>query len=234
MASHYAPRKARFGPLKKIVLGILQFVLGLAVLLAALWGILALIAKHQSFVESYYQVQSDKLTSNVRVVQLSDLHLHEFGDHNAELIERITALKPDIIAITGDMNDKLVDDYSVVTDLCTELVKIAPVYYVPGNHEWPKIVFHNSPIWTDLEAIGVHFLADETETLEVHGNTSPSAAWPKHPLPTSGTPAHISKVLSSWMPSSCCWSTTRNIFWRTASSLTCRSIWRSAATPTAG
>ena len=42
---------------------------------------------------------------------------------------------PNIIAITGDMNDKLVDDYSVVTDLCTELVKIAPVYYVPGNHE---------------------------------------------------------------------------------------------------
>ncbi len=69
------------------------------------------------------------------------------------------------------MNDKLVDDYSVVTDLCKELVKIAPVYYVPGNHEWPKIVFHNSPIGTDLEAIGVHFLADETETLEVNGNT---------------------------------------------------------------
>ena len=168
MASHYAPRKARFGPLKKIVLGILQFVLGLAVLL---WGIFALIAKHQSFVESYYQVQSDKLTSNVRVVQLSDLHLHEFGDHNADLIERITALKPDIIAITGDMNDKLVDDYSVVTDLCEELVKIAPVYYVPGNHEWPKIVFDHSPIREDLEAIGVHFLADETETLEVNGNT---------------------------------------------------------------
>ncbi len=145
--------------------------LGLAVLLAALWGIFTLIAKHQSFVESHDQVQSDKLTSNVRVVQLSDLHLHEFGDHNADLIERITALKPDIIAITGDMNDKLVDDYSVVTDLCTELVKIAPVYYVPGNHEWPKIVFHNSPIGTDLEAIGVHFLADETETLEVNGNT---------------------------------------------------------------
>ena len=89
----------------------------------------------------------------------------------SDLIERITALKPDIIAITGDMNDKLVDDYSVVTDLCKELVKIAPVYYVPGNHEWPKIVFHNSPIGTDLEAIGVHFLADETETLEVNGNT---------------------------------------------------------------
>lgn len=171
MASQTEPRKARFGLLKKIVLGILRFVLGLAVLLAALWGIFTLIAKHQSFVESYYQVQSDNLTSNVRVVQLSDLHLREFGDHNAELIERITALKPDIIAITGDMNDKLVDDYSVVTDLCAELVKIAPVYYVPGNHEWPKIVFDHSPIREDLEAVGVHFLADKTETLEVNGNT---------------------------------------------------------------
>ena len=233
MASHYAPRKARFGPLKKIVLGILQFVLGLAVLLAALWGIFTLIAKHQSFVESYYQVQSDKLTSNVRVVQLSDLNLHEFGDHNAELIERITALKPDIIAITGDMNDKLVDDYSVVTDLCAELVKIAPVYYVPGNHEWPKIVFHNSPIGTDLEAIGVHFLADETETLEVNGNTIAIGG-------VAEAPASYERYASAYfesfeqLPSSCCWSTTRNIFWRMASSLTCRSIWRSAATPTAG
>ena len=171
MASQSEPRKARFGLLKKIVLSILRFVLGLAVLLAALWGIFTLIADHQSFVESYYQVQSDKLTSNVRVVQLSDLHLREFGDHNAELIERITALKPDIIAITGDMNDKLVDDYSVVTDLCAALVKIAPVYYVPGNHEWPKIVFDHSPIREDLEAVGVHFLADKTETLEVNGNT---------------------------------------------------------------
>ena len=171
MASQSEPRKARFGLLKKIVLSILRFVLGLAMLLAALWGIFTLIAKHQSFVESYYQVQSDKLTSNVRVVQLSDLHLREFGDHNSELIERITTLKPDIIAITGDMNDKLVDDYSVVTDLCEELVKIAPVYYVPGNHEWPKIVFDHSPIREDLEAVGVHFLADKTETLEVNGNT---------------------------------------------------------------
>ena len=69
------------------------------------------------------------------------------------------------------MNDKLVDDYSVVTDLCAALVKIAPVYYVPGNHEWPKIVFDHSPIREDLEAVGVHFLADKTETLEVNGNT---------------------------------------------------------------
>ena len=49
MAAHYAPRKARFGLLKKIVLRILQLVLGLVVLLAALWGIFTIIAKNQSF-----------------------------------------------------------------------------------------------------------------------------------------------------------------------------------------
>ena len=75
--------------------------------------------------ESYYKVQSDKLTSHLRIVQLSDLHLREFGENNCDLVARIRALKPDIIAITGDMNDKKSDDTHVVTDLCAQLVEIA-------------------------------------------------------------------------------------------------------------
>lgn len=171
MAEKYTIAPARRGLAKKIVFHILKVLVGLALLLAAVWGGFTLSAKGQSFTESFYQVKSDKLTSNVRIVQLSDLHLREFGENNSELVAQITALQPDIIAITGDMTDKLVDDYSVVTDLCAQLVEIAPVYYVPGNHEWGKIVFDHSAIRSDLEALGVHFLADKTETLEVNGNT---------------------------------------------------------------
>jgi len=40
----------------------------------------------QDFVESYYKVQSDKLTSHLRIVQLSDLHLREFGENNCDLV----------------------------------------------------------------------------------------------------------------------------------------------------
>ncbi len=164
-------KKGRPHLLVRLFLHFLKVLLGLAVLLAALWGFFTYTDSKQSFTESYYQIQSDKLTSNMRIIQLSDLHLRQFGENNAELIQRITALKPDIIVITGDMNDKQVEDYTVVTDLCAALTEIAPVYYVPGNHEWPKIVFENSTIRTDLEAVGVHFLADETETLEVNGDS---------------------------------------------------------------
>ena len=131
---------------KKVLLHVLTVLL----LIAGVCGYFLFLYPHeQDFVESYYKVQSDKLTSHLRIVQLSDLHLREFGENNCDLVARIRALKPDIIAITGDMNDKESDDTRVVTDLCAQLVEIAPVYYVPGNHEWPKIVFEGSTLVSD-------------------------------------------------------------------------------------
>ena len=141
---------------------VLLYVLTVLLVMAGVCGYFLFLYPHeQDFVESYYKVQSDKLTNHLRIVQLSDLHLREFGENNCDLVARIRALKPDIIAITGDMNDKKSDDTHVVTDLCAQLVEIAPVYYVPGNHEWPKIVFEGSTLASDLEALGVHFLADK-------------------------------------------------------------------------
>lgn len=51
---------------------------------------------------TFYHVESDKILNGFRVVQLSDLHLKEFGEKNQELVERVRRLKPDIIAVTGD------------------------------------------------------------------------------------------------------------------------------------
>ena len=151
---------------------VLLYVLTVLLVMAGVCGYFLFLYPHeQDFVESYYKVQSDKLTSHLRIVQLSDLHLREFGENNCDLVARIRALKPDIIAITGDMNDKKSDDTHVVTDLCAQLVEIAPVYYVPGNHEWPKIVFEGSTLASDLEALGVHFLADKYETVTIGSNT---------------------------------------------------------------
>lgn len=166
-----ATPKRHTNPFKKAFVRSFQIVFVLLLLLAALWAFFYFQAKNQDFTESYYQLRSDKLTSSIRVIQLSDLHLREFGENNSELIRRITELAPDIIAVTGDMTDKEVEDYHIVIDLCAELVKIAPVYYVPGNHEWPKIVFDDSQIANELTALGVHFLADKTEIAQVNGNT---------------------------------------------------------------
>ncbi len=155
-----------FGKGKRKKWRILLCALTLVFVCAALW----LTGRQQDFVETFYQVRSEKLTDHVRVVLLSDLHLREFGEKNEDLINRTKALKPDLIAIVGDMNKKDNPDYHVVTELCEALVEIAPVYYAVGNHEWPQMVFNESNLKQDLIDTGVHLLTDTEETIEVNGN----------------------------------------------------------------
>ena len=72
-----------------------------------------------------------------RVVVLSDLHGAAFGEGNAELLKKTAEAAPDIITVVGDLEDQFRGHDPVwVENLAQELVKIAPVYYVTGNHEW--------------------------------------------------------------------------------------------------
>ncbi len=155
-------KKKRWKVVVLILLCLLSFAAGIV-----LW----LMQREEDFVESFYQIQSEKLTDNIRVVLLSDLHLREFGEKNCELIGRIEALKPDLIAIAGDMNLQEQFEHHVVTELCEALVELAPVYYVPGNHELGQIVFHESTIEENLVNAGVHLLVNQQETIELKGNT---------------------------------------------------------------
>ncbi len=43
----------------------------------------------------------------VRIVQLSDLHLHGMGRIEESLIEKVNALKPDVILMSGDVVDRV-------------------------------------------------------------------------------------------------------------------------------
>ena len=49
------------------------------------------------------EILTEKITRDCRMVFLSDLHDHEFGDHNERLIEAIDGVKPDVVLIGGDM-----------------------------------------------------------------------------------------------------------------------------------
>ena len=123
------------------------------------------------FETTFYQVRSDQLSENVRVVQLSDLHLNQFGDNNSQLVERIRTLEPDLIAITGDMTMAKDTNLSPVVELCRQLGEIAPVYYAWGNHEYGDIMNGvNTTLPDQLEAVGVHILDYQSELVEINGN----------------------------------------------------------------
>lgn len=85
-----------------------------------------------------YEITSDRIPeafSGFRIAQVSDLHNAEFGENNSILIELLARTDPDIIVLTGDLIDSRHTDIEIALDFAQQAIKIAPVYYVSGNHE---------------------------------------------------------------------------------------------------
>lgn len=117
---------------KKLSVVLLTFVTFITVLvLWILWGNTALEL-------NTYTVKTDKIPEDFnafRIAQVSDLHNTEIGEGNKKLLSLIEEAKPDIIAITGDLIDSRKTDIDLAVDFAEKAAKIAPCYYVTGNHE---------------------------------------------------------------------------------------------------
>lgn len=101
-----------------------------------------------------------------RVAVLADLHGRQFDRESQRLLRQVAETEPDIIAICGDLFDAETDR-TILEPLARGLVKIAPVYYVTGNHEWtcPDL----PALLERLEDWGVTVLANEYRVLERAG-----------------------------------------------------------------
>ena len=87
---------------------------------------------------THYTVTQDTLPpafNGFRIAVVSDLHNTLFGKGNRRLISPLEEAAPDLIAVTGDMVDKVRTDISVAAAVAEQLRAIAPVCYVTGNHE---------------------------------------------------------------------------------------------------
>ena len=104
-----------------------------------------------------------------RIAQVSDLHNAEFGDRNQRLLEMLREAEPDMIAITGDLIDSRKTNIAVALAFAEDAVKIAPCYYVSGNHE--ARVSEYQDLKTGLEAAGVTVLDDARVKIEVSGES---------------------------------------------------------------
>ena len=103
-----------------------------------------------------------------RIVQISDLHNASFGEENGQLLSSLEASHPDISAITGDLVDSRRPDEVAALAFVEEAAKVAPVYYVPGNHEAHRSY---SVLAEKLTAVGVTVLENEICVLEKEGQT---------------------------------------------------------------
>lgn len=114
-------------------------------------------------------IESGKITSPVRILQLSDLHGAEFGKNNRRLISLVRKQKPDIIVVTGDMytgsqGEETEKQRAMALDLLKELASSFDVYYINGEHD------NSESFFTDLSEAGVKLTRDRRTDITVNGN----------------------------------------------------------------
>mgnify|MGYP000687692801 CR=1 FL=1 len=88
---------------------------------------------------THYTYEAEQLGVDLdgyRIVQISDLHNAKFGKNNQKLVDRIRECAPDMIVLTGDLVDSNHTNVDRAVQFVNEIVKICPVYYVTGNHEY--------------------------------------------------------------------------------------------------
>ena len=108
--------------------------------------------------------------SGFTIVQISDLHNEDFGEDQQKLLKKVEECSPDMIAITGDFIDCRHPNVDIAMEFVEGAVDIAPVYYVPGNHErW--IYEDYRELCERMEEAEVHLMANQLEVMEYGGES---------------------------------------------------------------
>lgn len=145
----------------------------LAVAAAFLLALIAWIIWGNTAMElNTYTISSSKLPQSFdgyRIAHVSDLHNAEMGKDNEKLLSRLRDADPDMIAITGDLIDSRHTDIEVALQFIRAAAKIAPCYYVTGNHE--ARVNEYGELKAGMEAAGVTVLEDVRTEISMEGET---------------------------------------------------------------
>lgn len=89
---------------------------------------------------THHNIGDQRNAPGFRLVQLSDLHLQDFDEHEKTLARQVKELSPDLVVITGDMIDRS-DALPLLQTFVDDLGSI-PLFAVPGNWEhWSDVDF---------------------------------------------------------------------------------------------
>jgi predicted MPP superfamily phosphohydrolase len=105
--------------------------------------------------------------SGFTIVHISDLHNERFGEEQQKLLGMVSESHPDMIAITGDFIDCRHPEVEISMEFIEGALKIAPVYYVPGNHErWALTKYQE--LYRRMEEAGVHLMVNQQQKIVYH------------------------------------------------------------------
>lgn len=102
------------------------------------------------------------------IAQISDIHVGPTikRPYLERIVERVNGLRPDAIAVTGDLVDGTVRELSAHTAPLGQLSARHGVYVVTGNHEY----YAGAPAWiAELRRLGLRVLMNEHVVIERDG-----------------------------------------------------------------
>jgi 3',5'-cyclic AMP phosphodiesterase CpdA len=141
-------------------------------------------------------------SNDVTIAQISDTHLGEkhspdAADNLRKSVEMINARHPDVVIVSGDIGERPENREQVKTILKN---LTAPVYYVPGNHEFSDIkgLIHYrkqfGPDYYRFQIKNVEVLALDTQLLGNYSSFDSKTAPPLSPEMEAE-----SKKMLAWM-----------------------------------
>ena len=111
-------------------------------------------------------LNSDKLTEDINIVQITDFHDNRYIN-SKKLIEEIGRINPDFIFLTGDIIDAKTEDTRYTLELIEELTNITNrIYFVWGNHEHRNL--KGEEFVNNLEKTGVNVLNNENVSVKLN------------------------------------------------------------------
>ncbi len=113
-----------------------------------------------------YRIESEKLSGNVTIALLTDLHGEWYGKDQRTLINAVDASSPDIVLLGGDIFDDN-KNYEYAEYTLKALSSKYPCFYVTGNHEyWSRDI---QTILSVVESSNVTILSGKCITVEANG-----------------------------------------------------------------
>lgn len=127
------------------------------------------ILSYKGLTVSHYEVKSAKLSKEIRIVNLTDLHNSSFGKENRRLIAKVAKQQPDLIVLTGDLVNQNDEQMETAVSLISALCEVAPVYVSFGNHEKAYERRYNIDVRQLYSQAGATVLEFDWDEIEING-----------------------------------------------------------------
>ena len=122
--------------------------------------------------ETNYLIKSEKLPkvfTGYKIAHISDFHNTNSKRIKQNIVKALKKNNPDIIVITGDLIDSRRTNINTAKAFLKDIIGIAPVYYVLGNHE--SRLSDVQKLINEAQSTGVNVLRNVSVYIQKDGET---------------------------------------------------------------